>query len=80
MCQRLVEQCMTEILAFIHLTRSYCLLIKSQFVMFFVPKGFHALILNFFRLLRVKLYARGESRDLTYLCFIVFRFNFPDLI
>jgi hypothetical protein len=48
--------------------------------MFFVPKGFHALILNFFRLLRVKLYARGESRDLTYLCFIVFRFNFPDLI
>jgi hypothetical protein len=72
---------MTEILAFIHLIRSYCLLIKFQFVMFSVPKkGFHALILNFFRLLRVKLYARGESRDLTYLCFIVFRFNFPDLI
>jgi hypothetical protein len=34
--------------------------------------------LNFFRLLRVKLYARVESRDLTYLCFIVFQFNFPD--
>jgi hypothetical protein len=47
---------------------------------FCAKKGFHALILNFFRLLRVKLYARGESRDLTYLCFIVFRFNFPDLI
>jgi hypothetical protein len=46
----------------------------------FMPKGFHALILNFFRILRVKLCARGESRDLTYVCFIVFRFNFPDLI
>jgi hypothetical protein len=29
---------MTEILAFIHLIRSYRLLIKSQFMMFSVPK------------------------------------------
>jgi hypothetical protein len=28
--------------------------------------------------LRVKLYARGESRELTYQCSIVFQFNFLD--
>jgi hypothetical protein len=47
MCQHLVEQYMTEILAFIHLTRSYCLLIKSQFVMFSVPKRLSCINIEF---------------------------------
>jgi hypothetical protein len=38
---------MTEILAFIHLTRSYCLLIKSQFVMFSVPKRLSCINIDF---------------------------------
>jgi hypothetical protein len=49
---------MTEILAFIHLTRSYCLLIKSQFVMFSVPKRLSCINIEFLQVTWVKLYAQ----------------------
>jgi hypothetical protein len=45
-----------------------------------VPKRLSCINIEFLQVTSGKLYARGESRDLTYLCFIVFRFNFPDLI
>ena len=65
-------------LAFVHLIRSLCLLTESHVVISFMPKRISCIILYIFKLLHIKLYAWGESRELTYLCFIVFQFNFPD--
>jgi hypothetical protein len=63
MCQHLVEQCMTEILAFIHLIRSYCLLIKSQFVMFSVLKRLSCINIEFLQVTSGKiLCTRREQR------------------
>jgi hypothetical protein len=78
MCQHLVEQCMSEIYNLYSFGKVFCLLIESQCVISFMPKWLSCIILYIFGLLRVKLYARGESRKLTYLCLIVFQFNFPD--
>ena len=38
MCQHLVEQCITEIYSLKSFGKAFCLLIESQFVMFFMPK------------------------------------------
>jgi hypothetical protein len=54
---------MTEILAFIHLIRSYCLLIKSQFVIFSVPKRLSCINIEFLQVTSGKtLYTRREQR------------------
>jgi hypothetical protein len=57
MCQHLVEQCMTEISSLYSFGKVFCLLIESQFMMSFMAKRRSCIILNFFRLLQVKLYA-----------------------
>ena len=58
--------------------KAFCLLIESQFVMSSMPKRLSCIILYIFGLLRVKLYALGESRELTYPSSVVFQFSFPD--
>jgi hypothetical protein len=69
MCQHLVEKCITEIYSLKLFGKVLLLTNKISICdVFYTKKSFHAL------------YAQGESRDLTYLCFIVFRFNFLDLI
>jgi hypothetical protein len=70
---------MTEISGLKLFGKVFCLLIESQFVMSYIPKRISCIILYIFGLLRVKLLCtRRESKKLTYLCFIVFQFNFPD--
>jgi hypothetical protein len=54
----------------IHHVRSFCLLNESQFVMPFMQKRLSCIVLNFFILLQVRLYAWGKSRELSYMCLI----------
>jgi hypothetical protein len=70
---------MAEIYSLKLFGKAFCLLIESQFVMSSMPKRLSCIILYIFGLLRVKLLCmRKESRELTYQCFIVLQFNFPD--
>jgi hypothetical protein len=71
---------MTEIYSLKSFGKAFCLLIESQFVLSSMPKRLSCI--NYIIYLQVTsgkiLCMRRESRELTYLCFIVFQFNFPD--
>jgi hypothetical protein len=72
---------MAEIYSLKLFGKAFCLLIESQFVMFSVPKRLSCINIEFLQVTPGKnLCTRRESRDLTYLCFTVFQFNFLDLI
>jgi hypothetical protein len=79
MCQHLVEQCMTEIFSLYSCGKvSLSTNRIPSCDVFYAKKAF----MHYIICLRVTsgktLCMRRESRKLTYLCFIVFQFNFPD--
>jgi hypothetical protein len=69
---------MTEIYSLKSFDKALLLTNRIPIYDVFMQKRLSCIILYIFGLLRVKLYALGESKELTYLCFIVFQFNFPD--
>jgi hypothetical protein len=73
MCQHLVEQCMNEIYSIYSSSKIFCLLIESQFVMSSMPKRHSCINIDFLKVTLSKtLCNRRESRELTYLCSILF--------
>jgi hypothetical protein len=77
-CQQLVEQCMTEIASLYSFGK---VILLSNIIpicdVFYAKKAFMYYVI-FLRVTLVRLYTGEESSELTYLCFIVFQFIFPE--